>query len=206
MKNISYYNNSVTSGYYDIIFERKKGVQCAWHHIKFFYIKEKIYKTSKHLDIGCGPGTFLGILKKKSIGIDVAQNQIKYANKKYSNKKIRFLTYKNKLPVKSKSIDSISMIELIEHIDNRDLNHLLKECKRVLNKNGNIYLSTPNYLSLWPILEFFLNKVSPVDYKHEHINKFNKKRLASVMKKKWLSNFRIKFIYIVFPVFGIYFF
>ena len=67
------------------------------------------------------------------------------------------------------------MIELIEHIDNRDLNHLLKECKRVLNKNGNIYLSTPNYLSLWPILEFFLNKVSPVDYKHEHINKFNKK-------------------------------
>ena len=85
--------------------------------------------------------------------------------------------------MKSKSIDSISMIELIEHIDNRDLNHLLKECKRVLNKNGNIYLSTPNYLSLWPILEFFLNKVSPVDYKHEHINKFNKKRLASVMKK-----------------------
>ena len=183
MKNISYYNNSVTSGYYDIVFERKKGVQCAWHHIKFFYIKEKIYKTSKHLDIGCGPGTFLGILKKKSIGIDVAQNQIKYAKKKYSNKKIRFLTYKNKLPVKSKSVDSISMIELIEHIDNKDLTHLLKECKRVLNKNGNIYLSTPNYLSLWPILEFFLNKVSPVDYKHEHINKFNKKRLASVMRK-----------------------
>jgi len=44
MKNISYYNNSVTSGYYDIVFERKKGVQCAWHHIKFFYIKEKIGK------------------------------------------------------------------------------------------------------------------------------------------------------------------
>ena len=65
MKNISYYNNSVVNGYYDIIFERKKGIQSAWHHIKFNYIKSKITKTNIHLDIGCGPGTFLGILKKK---------------------------------------------------------------------------------------------------------------------------------------------
>ena len=46
MKNISYYNNSVVNGYYDIIFERKKGVQSAWHHIKFNYIKSKITKTN----------------------------------------------------------------------------------------------------------------------------------------------------------------
>mgnify|MGYP002877327035 FL=1 len=188
MKNISYYNNSVVNGYYDIIFEKKKGVQSAWHHIKFNYIKSKITKTNLHLDIGCGPGTFLGILKKKSIGIDVAQNQIKYAKEKYANKKIKFLTYKNKLPIKSNSIESISMIELIEHIDNKDLKYLLKECRRVLKKDGKIYLSTPNYLSLWPLLEFFLNIISPVNYKHEHINKFNKKRLKKIMVK---SGFQI---------------
>ena len=56
MKNISYYNNSVVNGYYDIIFERKKGIQSAWHHIKFNYIKNKITKTNIHLDIGCGSG------------------------------------------------------------------------------------------------------------------------------------------------------
>ena len=42
MKNISYYNNSIIGGYYDIIFRRKKGIQCAWHHIKFNYINKKI--------------------------------------------------------------------------------------------------------------------------------------------------------------------
>ena len=183
MKNISYYNNSIIGGYYDIIFRRKKGIQCAWHHIKFNYINKKISKTNKHLDIGCGPGTFLGIIKKNAIGVDVAHNQIKYAKKKYSSKKVKFLTYKNKLPIKSKSIESISMIELIEHMDKRDLNYLLKECKRVLKRNGNIYLSTPNYFSLWPLLELILNQISPVNYKHEHINKFNKRRLAEVMKK-----------------------
>ena len=55
------------------------------------------------------------------------------------------------MPIKSNSIESISMIELIEHIDNKDLKYLLRECRRVLKKDGKIYLSTPNYLSLWPL-------------------------------------------------------
>ena len=54
--------------------------------------------------------------------------------KNMQTKKIKFLTYKNRLPIKSNSIDSISMIELIEHIDNKDLKYLLKECSRVLKK------------------------------------------------------------------------
>ena len=65
-------------------------------------------KSNLHLDIGCGPGTFLGILNKKSIGIDVSQNQIKYAKKNYSNKKIKFISYKNKLPIKTKFIRRFS--------------------------------------------------------------------------------------------------
>ena len=44
MKNIKYYNNSVNSGYYDIIFKREKGIQSAWHHIKFNFIKNKSQK------------------------------------------------------------------------------------------------------------------------------------------------------------------
>ena len=183
MKNIDYYNTSVVDGYYDIVFRKKKGIQSAWHHIKFNYIKSKISKSSFHLDIGCGPGTFLGILNKKSIGIDISQNQIKYAKKNYSNKKIKFISYKNKLPIKTNSVDSISLIELIEHIDNTDLNYLLKECKRVLKKEGTICISTPNYFSLWPVLELILNQMSPVYYKHEHINKFTKSRIKQSMNR-----------------------
>ena len=46
MKNIDYYNTSVVDGYYDIVFRKKKGIQSAWHHIKFNYIKSKIYLLS----------------------------------------------------------------------------------------------------------------------------------------------------------------
>ncbi len=182
MKNFNYYNNSVEEGYYDKIYKKNAGVQSAWHHIKFNYIKNRISKSKKHLDVGCGPGTFLGILKKKAVGIDIAKNQINYAKKNYSNKKLKFLTYKNKFPIKSNSVDTISLIELIEHLDNKDLSFLLRECKRVIKNNGKLYITTPNYYSLWPLLEIILNLVSPINYKHEHINKFNKKKLIMTIK------------------------
>ena len=113
-KNKNYYNNSVSKGYYDLVYKRKKGIQSAWHHIKFIYIKNKIHKSRLHLDIGCGPGTFLGILKKKAIGVDIDSNQINYAKKIYLSRKLTFLTYKNRLPLKSQSVDSISLIELMD--------------------------------------------------------------------------------------------
>ena len=130
----------------------------------------------------------MGILKKRSIGVDISNSQINYAKKNYSNKKIKFYSYKKKLPIKSKSVDSVTLIELIEHVDNEDLALILKECKRVLKDNGCLYLSTPNYYSLWPALEIILNLISPVDYKHEHINKFNKNKLKKIMEK---NNFNV---------------
>ena len=129
-----------------------------------------------------------GNFKKKSIGVDISIRQINYAKKNYSTKKIKFYSYKNKLPIKSKSIDSVTLIELIEHVDNEDLDLIFKECKRVLKDNGCLYLSTPNYFSLWPALEIILNLISPVNYKHEHINKFNKNKLKKIMKK---NNFQV---------------
>jgi 2-polyprenyl-3-methyl-5-hydroxy-6-metoxy-1,4-benzoquinol methylase len=57
--------NKITSGYYDFVFKKKRGIQSAWHHIKFIFVRKKIDQKSKHLDIGCGPGTFIGLIKTK---------------------------------------------------------------------------------------------------------------------------------------------
>lgn len=170
--------NKIIPGYYDLIYKKKKGIQSAWHHVKFNFVKHEIDKKLVHLDIGCGPGTFVGLLEKtKSIGIDISSNQINYAKKNYRNKSKFFYTYKKKIPLKNKSIDFISLVELIEHLDNKELSLLLNECKRVLKKDGKILFTTPNYFSFWPVLEIILNFISPFSYKHQHINKFNKKRL-----------------------------
>ena len=170
--------NKIISGYYDIIYKKKNGIQSAWHHVKFNFLSKIIDKKINHLDIGCGPGTFIGTLKNtRSFGIDISKNQIFYANKIYKNKSKSFYHFKKKIPLKDNSIDIISLIELIEHLETKELSLLLIECKRVLKKNGKIVLTTPNYFSIWPILEMILNIISPISYKHQHINKFNKNKL-----------------------------
>ena len=81
MENFDY--DTICVGYYDQIFKKNKGIQSAWHHIKFDYVEKKISDTENHLDIGCGSGTFLGnyLRNKKRIGVDIASKQIEYAVK-----------------------------------------------------------------------------------------------------------------------------
>ena len=52
----------------------------------------------------------------------------------------------DKIPLKDNSVDIILAGELIEHIPNTLF--FLSECKRILNKNGFLVLSTPNICSL----------------------------------------------------------
>lgn len=182
--------NKIQYGFYDRIFNEKKGIRSAWHHIKFNYVKDKIKKNYNHLDIGCGSGTFVNLLKNKySVGIDISKKQINFANKIYGSKKKKFFHYKRRIPFKLNSFDSISLIELIEHLSNKEIKMLMNEAHKTLKKSGKILITTPNYFSLWPLLELILNAISEVKYEEQHINKFNFHKLEKLIDKK---RFRIK--------------
>ena len=185
--------SKMPSGYYDQIYYNGSRIQKLWHYLKFYNFKNKIPSNNKVLDIGCGPGTFSSFFSaKKYCGIDIAQNQIKYAKKKYSKKKFRVI--KNKIPYPKNYFDTIVLIEIIEHLTNNEINKLLKESKRVLKKNGQMLISTPNYNSFWPVLEYILNLISKVKYEEQHINKFTKKKLYLFLKNRKFINIKISTI------------
>ena len=184
-KNKKKYNyNDIDFGFYDEIFYKNKGVRSAWHFTKFDYIKKKINKKNIHLDVGCGSGTFISLLNnKESYGIDISSKQIKYATKKHGRKNKRFFPFAKKIPFKKNFFDSISLIELIEHLSDREIYILFKEIFRILKPDGAIYITTPNYLSFWPLLELILNQISKVSYEHQHINKFNLFNIIKITKR-----------------------
>jgi hypothetical protein len=35
---------------------------CKWHHLKFRRVLEEMEGHPRHLDVGCGPGTLIGLL------------------------------------------------------------------------------------------------------------------------------------------------
>ena len=87
---------SLPLGYYDKIFSEglkvNKGIQFSWHYLKFKTVKEHFPEYDSHLDIACGPGTFIGnFLDNKSVGLDISKNQIQYAKNKYPSLKVSFL-------------------------------------------------------------------------------------------------------------------
>ena len=182
----TYNYEHINSGYYDIVYKKKGGIQKGWHVLKFNFVKKQINQKAVHLDVGCGPGTFIGMLKSKICkGLDISKKQINFAKKTYQtlNKKF-YLIKNNKFPFKSNYFDSISIIELIEHLDRQSINKIISESFRVLKKNGLIIITTPNYNSLWPMLEMLVNKFLKVNYEEQHITKLNRKKLNKLISKR----------------------
>lgn len=178
---------SIPVGYYDKMFTEglkvNRGLQFSWHYLKFKTVKEHFPEYSSHLDIACGPGTFIGnFLDKKSIGLDISDNQINYAKNKYSSLSNQFyIKDMNKEFNDEKNYDVITLLEFIEHISPEEVNDLLLKCMNKLNKNGKIIITTPNYRGLWLLLEKIVSFMGPVDYKQQHINRYTKKRIENEM-------------------------
>jgi hypothetical protein len=71
------------------------------------------------------------------------------------------------------------MIELVEHLAVADAARLFAEARGLLAADGILVVTTPNYRSLWPIIEWGVNLVSPVSYEQQHVNKYRRSRLIS---------------------------
>lgn len=178
---------SIPVGYYDKMFAEglkvNRGLQFSWHYLKFKTVKEHFPEYSSHLDIACGPGTFIGnFLDKKSIGLDISDNQINYAKNTYSSLSSQFyIKDMNKEFNDEKNYDVITLLEFIEHISPEEVNDLVLKCMDKLNKNGKIIITTPNYRGLWLLLEKIVSFLGPVDYKQQHINRYTKNRIEKEM-------------------------
>jgi 2-polyprenyl-3-methyl-5-hydroxy-6-metoxy-1,4-benzoquinol methylase len=123
-----------------------------------------IDKNKKIIDIGCGRGEFLELLKengyKNLTGIDTNKemlNEIKYKEIQiFTDDGIEFL---KKQPFKSAGV--ISSFHMIEHIEFEKVLTLIKEAFRVLDDNGILILETPNPENLKVASENFY-----LDYTH----------------------------------------
>jgi ubiquinone/menaquinone biosynthesis C-methylase UbiE len=82
----NFWEEKLIQGYYDKVLKKglkkNRGLQAAWHHTIFLKSAEEISIDDFHLDIACGPGTFIGnYINAKSTGIDIVEKQIQYAKK-----------------------------------------------------------------------------------------------------------------------------
>ncbi len=202
MKKFDY--ETIDPGYYHRAMLHGNRVQRFWHTWKFVMAAEAVPKSDvRVVDIGCGPGSFFYILRKHNkearlIGTDLMLKQLEFAKTIAPDAKW-FVSDATRLPLREKSINITTMLEVIEHLPTKDEHEILSQIRASITDDGKLILTTPNYHSLWPMIEWVWNIMSPVSYKHQHINKKTIKKLKASLKNAGFSTVKVKTFFILSP-------
>lgn len=157
------------------------------------------------LDIGCGRGGGLNILKKyfkfkKIFGCDINPMAIQYCKKNYKDIDFK-ITDSEKLDYKNESFDIITNVESFHCYDSKE--NFFSEAYRVLKKNGNLLMtdidlnftinkSFKNYFKLNSLIDItpnvaFACKKNILNYSENIKDKEMRKWLVSLREEKYYS-------------------
>ena len=98
------------------------------------------------LDVGCGRGEFLDILREHGIpakGIELSEEDVAYCREKVLDvERADLFTYLSSLP--ESALDGIFSSQVVEHIDPARLPEMIRLCASRLQSGGLLVLETPN--------------------------------------------------------------
>ena len=121
------------------------------------------------LDVGCGTGLNLIYLKHYGtvIGLDLSKEALNFCKLRAAENLIQ--ADAEKVPFKDDTFDLIIALDLLEHLDDRDV---LKEFYRVLNPNAYLIATVPAFNFMW----------SKHDEALHHKRRYNKAQLKDALK------------------------
>jgi 2-polyprenyl-3-methyl-5-hydroxy-6-metoxy-1,4-benzoquinol methylase len=202
--------DSIKPGYYHHAMLQGSNLQRFWHRNKFRRVIERAGNLDgkRVLDLGCGPGTLISLLPKgytEAVGLDFSGPQIEFAKKNFRDKRMRWTNKRiEELPFSKEEFDAIFMVEVVEHLPKEENGELFRKICNMLGKEGKFVMTTPNYRSLWPLIEFLWNLVSKVDYTEQHINKYNIPRIRKELAQAGFKEINISTIFFISPIFSIF--
>lgn len=150
-------------------------------------------RTGRILDIGCGsfPYFLSNINFKEKVGLD---KSLRHSTDGSETLKLINFDFVNnrRLPFADDYFRTVTLLAVVEHIENEALLILMKEVYRILKKDGRLLITTP---AGWTggILRLMskIKLVSSEEIK-EHKNLFDKKRLYNFLQTVGFENNKIK--------------
>lgn len=163
-------------------------VQRFWHETKKLVIADMLPPLPEDfaLDVGCGSGvisSYLGQVSRRVLGIDGSRRAIEYATQTFAGGGVAFeLGLVDELFAIDEAPNKIYCMEVIEHIHRDQGVQMLRCFHRLLPKDGRVLLTTPNYHSPWPLIEWGLDRFSNAPHLDgdQHIMQYTPRRIRAV--------------------------
>jgi len=167
-----------------------RAAQRFWHEAKFRLIERIAMprKDDRVLDAGCGSGTisqFLSLHAREVVGIDSNPSAIAYASGAYKAPNLQFRLGQFDDLAGDKPFDKIYSAEVIEHLYEHQVADVLSLFHKLTNPGGQLFLTTPNYQSAWPLIELLLDRfglVATLD-EAQHVTHFTKRTLSAMCER-----------------------
>lgn len=167
--------------------------QRQWHRNRLKLIESIGFfkKDDCAADIGCGSGNVILEFSGKVgsfVAFDYNDESLDFLRKKLKEDGIgnvevsEFDLLGSDFNEFQGRFDKIVLNEVIEHFEWDDAVEVMRNLKKMLKEGGEILITTPNYRSLWPVMEFLADKTNafPTLWGEQHKIKFTKKLLKGI--------------------------
>jgi len=179
----------IPGDYYKKVMESGHSTQRFLYDIRENFVFELVdaKKGEKVIDLGFGSGIILRMLMDvgcKVYGTDISADAVAFFKK--HNKKAKVKVGDAQSPdFPDNTFDKVICSEVIEHVKKPE--KLLREVHRILKPKGKFIISTPNYTSHWPLVEWMFDRSSipkqGSQLREQHISKFNFFSLRRALEK-----------------------
>ena len=161
--------------------------------LKYLLSSLSIQQDSPIVDVGCGVGSNLDLLKSmgfKVIGIDSEIYSLQLAKRRLSTPTLLNGNIMN-LPIKSNSIGIIIAMDILEHLKEDTTG--IYEIHRTLKQEGKVVFTVPAFQCLWGIQ----------DIVGKHIRRYSKRELIKKIEEKGFKILRFSYFnfFLFLPIF-----
>ncbi len=172
-------------------------MQRFWHSGKLTMIDQLIRPHlrvgSRLLEVGCGAGNLLlqaTVPGSYPLALDLSMQALTFVRSRLQE--VSFgaeapsgfactQAIGEALPFPTGSFDCVLLSEVVEHLEAPQIS--IGEAARVLKPGGRLLVTTPNYRSFWPLMEWTVDRlnVAPKMAGEQHVSRFHPASLKRIL-------------------------
>ena len=161
-----------------------RAAQRFWHAAKFRLIDRvaPAKPTARIADAGCGSGVIAAHLARTAsavVGFDSNPAAIAYATSAYASSRLRFVLGPFERVLDEGPFDQIYCLEVLEHLYEEQAVETLRLFAEAAAPNAELFVTTPNTHSAWPVIEWTLDRLQlvPTLDEAQHLTLFSRNSL-----------------------------